>query len=194
MEVTVDIPGDDTRIIEMDGGSYADLVRAVDLRPQEVAVIVDGQPVPEDREIDAEHVTIVRLIAGGSVEIRSARDDEAEDVIAILDGAMLAIDRRDIRRRTGSHDVLVAVEDGEIKGALVLDDEEINAIAVLRAVRDGGIGRSLVREATARRGDLSARFDERVRPFWEAVGFDVQGGRERYVGTYTEGVPDADSA
>jgi sulfur carrier protein len=67
--VTVEVVGEETR--EIDPGTlgtdptYADLVRAVDYSPHEVSVLVDDQPVPEDRRSDADHVRVLRLIKGG---------------------------------------------------------------------------------------------------------------------------------
>lgn len=67
--VTVEVVGEATH--EIDPGTlgpeptYADLVRAVEYSPHEVSVLVDDQPVPEDRAVDADHVRVLRLIKGG---------------------------------------------------------------------------------------------------------------------------------
>ena len=45
--------------------TYADLLDEVGFSPQEVSVLVEGRPVPEDGAVEAEEVTILRLIAGG---------------------------------------------------------------------------------------------------------------------------------
>ncbi|PCR89078.1 ubiquitin-like small modifier protein SAMP2 [Natrinema ejinorense] len=80
MRVTVDIKGEDTYELDLeavaggadrDGGSattptYADLLREVELSPHEVSVLVDGRPVPEDQPVESDHVTVLRLIKGGS--------------------------------------------------------------------------------------------------------------------------------
>lgn len=65
MEVTVDVPGDGTRTVAVAEGTYGDLLKQVGFSPQEASVLVDGSPVPADRPIDTEHVTVLRLIAGG---------------------------------------------------------------------------------------------------------------------------------
>lgn len=77
MRVTVDVKGEGTHefaLEEVPTGSagasngeptYADLLAEVDLSPHEVSVLVDGRPVPEDQPVDAEHVTVLRLIKGG---------------------------------------------------------------------------------------------------------------------------------
>ena len=75
MRVTVDVKGEDTHEFELgaletgaDAGdpTYADLLREVDLSPHEVSVLVDGRPVPEDQPVESDHVTVLRLIKGGS--------------------------------------------------------------------------------------------------------------------------------
>lgn len=72
MRVTVDVKGEDTHEVDLeslpttgDAATYADLLAAVDLSPHEVSVLVDGRPVPEDRSVDAEEITVLRLIKGG---------------------------------------------------------------------------------------------------------------------------------
>ncbi|OLZ42397.1 sulfur transfer protein involved in thiamine biosynthesis [Natrinema saccharevitans] len=82
MYVTVDVKGEDTYEFDLeavagadadaaDGSdtespTYADLLHEVDLSPHEVSVLVDGRPVPEDRPVESEQVTVLRLIKGGS--------------------------------------------------------------------------------------------------------------------------------
>jgi sulfur carrier protein len=66
MDVTVEVVGEGTHELTVDDGStYADLVTAVDLRVDEVSVLVDGRPVPEDQPIETGHVQVLRLIKGG---------------------------------------------------------------------------------------------------------------------------------
>lgn len=66
MQVTVEVVGEETREVEVgDDGTYADLIRAVDLSPHEVSVLVDGAPVPEDQPVEAPRVKVLRLIKGG---------------------------------------------------------------------------------------------------------------------------------
>ncbi len=66
MDVTVEVVGEDTREVVIDDGeTYADLVRAIGRSPQEVTVLVDGSPVPEDQPVTADSVTVLRLIKGG---------------------------------------------------------------------------------------------------------------------------------
>lgn len=65
MWVTVSVAGEEEYELEVDDATYGDLLAAVDLSPQEAAVLVDGRPVPEDRPVDVERVEVLRLIEGG---------------------------------------------------------------------------------------------------------------------------------
>ncbi|SFR33643.1 ubiquitin-like small modifier protein SAMP2 [Halogeometricum limi] len=67
MHVTVEVVGEETHDVSVDDdGTYADLVRAVDLSPHEVSVLVDGSPVPEDQPVEVDRVKVLRLIKGGA--------------------------------------------------------------------------------------------------------------------------------
>lgn len=107
------------------------------------------------------------------MQVREARHDDELAVRNIVDGAALRIGVDDLSGAIAAGNVLVAVESERILGALVLDGTEIASIAVRRGRRDQGIGRSLLRSAQERRDSLSARFEEAVHPFWDAVGFSV---------------------
>jgi sulfur carrier protein len=66
MELTVEVAGEDTEVVELDdGATYAEVVEAVGLHPQEASVLVDGRPVPGDQAVDTDSVTVLRLIKGG---------------------------------------------------------------------------------------------------------------------------------
>jgi len=64
MPVTLRVPGQGEHTFEPAGETYADLLAEVGLSPHEVAVLVDGRPVPEDRPADRD-ATVVRLVQGG---------------------------------------------------------------------------------------------------------------------------------
>jgi GNAT superfamily N-acetyltransferase len=97
----------------------------------------------------------------------------------ILDGASLAVDAAEVRARIEDGTVLVAVADGRVLGACVLDGREIEAIAVRRNRRGQGIGTKLVETATeSTDGDLTAEFYGRVRPFYESLGFAIEPAHE----------------
>ena len=104
--------------------------------------------------------------------VRGATSEELPAVMNVLDGAMLDVEVEFVRNRTPG-EVLVAVEDGRILGALVLDGDEIVAVAVRPGRRGQGIGSALVEAVTEGRGRLVAEFDTRLRPFYEPLGFDV---------------------
>jgi GNAT superfamily N-acetyltransferase len=118
----------------------------------------------------------VELVGGRSREV----DPEGTyadllAVLTVLDSALLQVDLADLRRAVAEEGVLVAVSPaGTVLGALVLDGDEITAIAVRRRRRDQGVGTALVSAAARRRGSLRATFDERVLPFWRSVGFEVE--------------------
>jgi sulfur carrier protein len=68
--VTVEIVGEGTREVDLASlpaaePTYDDLLSVTDYSRHEVTVLVDDQPVPEDQPVDADHVRILRLIAGG---------------------------------------------------------------------------------------------------------------------------------
>jgi len=73
MDVTVEVAGEGTREVTLEAldddrerPTYDDLVRAIDLNPHEVSVLVDGRPVPGDQPVEADAVTVLRLIKGGT--------------------------------------------------------------------------------------------------------------------------------
>ena len=110
-----------------------------------------------------------------SVSVRAATPSEYPTVESILNAAMLAFDPGAVRR--GS--TLVAVEKRRVLGALVLDGNRIEAVAVRPGRRGQGVGSALVRDATSRRPELVARFDADVCPFYESLGFEIDCDGER---------------
>jgi len=66
MELTVELVGEAERTVSVpDDADYAAVVRELGYSTHEVTVLVDGSPVPEDAPVDADHVRVLRLIAGG---------------------------------------------------------------------------------------------------------------------------------
>lgn len=66
--VTVEFVGEETRDVSVgDDATYVDLLAPFDASVQEVSVLVDGRPVPEDAPIEpsVDRVRVIRLIAGG---------------------------------------------------------------------------------------------------------------------------------
>jgi len=110
------------------------------------------------------------------VKLRAANPAELAAVCNVLDGALLAVDTGGLARSIDAGDVLVAADspEGPLLGVLVLEGTEIRAVAVRRRRRGQGIATALVAAAAAERELLVAEFDERVRPFWESVGFCIE--------------------
>lgn len=129
------------------------------------------------------------------MRIRAATPDEHAAVANVLDGAMLDTDPDLLAASIERGETLVAVAsdsdgggDERVLGALVLDGDRIVSVAVRRRRRGQGIGRALVEAALADRDRLVAEFDERVRPFYESLGFEVESieaESDRYRGTGT---------
>ncbi|WP_254425848.1 GNAT family N-acetyltransferase [Haloprofundus sp. MHR1] len=106
--------------------------------------------------------------------IRVADGDELVDVMRVLDGAVLELDAETVEAGLGTDSVLVAERGGHVVGALVRDDDHVEAVAVRRQHRAEGIGGALVRDALSRTGHLTAEFDPRVREFYESLGFEIR--------------------
>lgn len=121
--------------------------------------------------------------------VRTGREGDYSAVMNVLDGAMLDADAGRVRAglegdaagddgddgdaESDDVTVLVAELDGSVAGALVLDGRRVTAVAVRRSRRDRGVGTALVEAAVERRGRVTARFDARVRPFYESLGFET---------------------
>ena len=104
------------------------------------------------------------------MELRRAAADETAAVRGILDAAMLEVGGAALEEET----TLVAAVEGRLLGTLVLDGEEIVAVAVRPGRRGQGVGTALVEAAAARRERLTAGFDPGVRPFYESLGFEIE--------------------
>ena len=114
------------------------------------------------------------------MRVREATTGELADVMNVVDGAVLAVDAATVRDGIDTGATLVAVsDDGErVLGALVLDGDHIEAVAVRRRRRGQGIGTALVEAAIERRDSLTAAFDADVVPFYEQLGFAVEPAEE----------------
>lgn len=107
--------------------------------------------------------------------VREAILDDHEDAMFLLDGAMLDADAEAVRRRIDAGSVLLADADGRVVGVCVLDGREIDQIAVRRERRGRGVGTTLVESAAERvDGAVAAEFGERVRAFYDSLGFEVR--------------------
>lgn len=117
--------------------------------------------------------------------VRPAAADERPAVRGVIDAGLLELDSERLSTALEGDEVLVAVgETGTVLGALVLEGSEIRAVAVRKGRQGQGIGTTLVEEAATRRDTLYADFHERVRPFWESLGFEITtgDGESRYSG------------
>ena len=115
------------------------------------------------------------------VTVGPAREGERATALSIVDMAGLEVDREAVM--DGEREVLVAVTDGRVLGALVLDGACIEAVAVRPGRRGRGIGSALVVAAAARRDRLVAEFDTKLRGFYRNLGFDTERiGESRYRG------------
>jgi len=130
--------------------------------------------------------------------IRPAGPDDLVGVMRLFDGALLETDPDRIRDHlTGRRGRLLVAGGERPVGAIALvadpetaddlpwpDSVYISAIAVRTHRRGGGIGRSLIGAAAewAAPRRLSATFDERVRPFYAACGFEIERLEERLWG------------
>ncbi|MFC7176473.1 GNAT family N-acetyltransferase [Halosegnis marinus] len=117
------------------------------------------------------------------MNVREARPDERLAVRSIFDVAMLQVP--DLL----SMELLVAVEDDRVLGAAAVeadgigDPGEVHAVAVRPRRRGQGIGTALVAAAEERWDPVVAEFDERVRPFYDALDFEVEAtGNGRFRG------------
>ena len=116
------------------------------------------------------------------IVVREGTPDELVAVMRILDAGLLEASAEEVREALDVGDCLVADDSGRVVGALVLDGDYVDSVAVSPSRRGRGIGTTLVRDALARRGRLVADFDERVRPFYESLGFDIDDEDDRLRG------------
>jgi len=65
MHHILDVVGGDVHEFAISGETYADLLDAIGVNPHEVAVLVDGTPVPKDRPVREERARVVRMVKGG---------------------------------------------------------------------------------------------------------------------------------
>ena len=118
-------------------------------------------------------------VDGDVVAVRQAKTDELPAVMNVIDGGLLAVSADAAAAAIDHGDVLVATEDDRVLGAVVIEadgkprEATIAAIAVRPARRGQGIGSALVSAVAARHDRVVAAFDDRVRPFWASLGFEI---------------------
>jgi GNAT superfamily N-acetyltransferase len=123
---------------------------------------------------DTEDIDDTDEAGGTDITVRHGREGDLLAVLRVLEGAMLDVGANQIRERTDVGEVLVAVVDGRVVGALVRDGDHVEAIAVHPDRRDAGVGGALIERALAETSHLTAEFRDEVRPFYEKLGFEIE--------------------
>ena len=124
------------------------------------------------------------------MQIRSATSGDIDDVLQLLDAAALETDRELTRESIANERAVVAVEKGRLLGAAVCVPESsgirIDAIAVRKRRQAQGLGTALVERIVEDHERVVAAFDERVRPFYASLGFEIEPieDEDRYRGRY----------
>jgi GNAT superfamily N-acetyltransferase len=108
------------------------------------------------------------------VVVRDGTPDEFVAVVRILDAGLLEMEASEVRAKLETGDCLVAEASGRVVGALVLDGDYVEAVAVSPSRRGRGVGTELVEAALDRQGRLVVDFDGGVRPFYESLGFAIE--------------------
>lgn len=65
VHVTLEVVGGETHEFDVEAATYAGLLAEIGLSPNEVAVLVDGRPVPEDQPVEPGPVQVLRVVSGG---------------------------------------------------------------------------------------------------------------------------------
>ena len=106
------------------------------------------------------------------MEIRELRQAELPEAIAVLDHALLDVDREAVGAATYPGSRCGAFSNGTICGVMFVKNCHIEAIAVRPPYRNRGIGRQLVKTGTAHCEEVTATFEARSVPFYRALGFE----------------------
>lgn len=103
--------------------------------------------------------------------VRLATSHDREAIVALFDATLLDIDRETVPDRIAREAVWVYEGDVRPWGAIMLDDESIEAIAVRPQYRHRGYGSALIEVAFEDRNRLMATCDPDTRAFYEHNGF-----------------------
>jgi len=106
--------------------------------------------------------------------VRPATEGDAVAVARVVDGALLSLPFERLRAAIDRGDALVAERDGRVVGAVVLDGDHVEAVAVARRRRRSGIGTALIEAAAERAGALTATCRGEVVGFYERLGFAAE--------------------
>ena len=106
-------------------------------------------------------------------DIRPLRPEDSPDAIALLDQALLAFDRDEIRNPDDTTFCFGAFDGEHMRGVVYGKDSHIEAIAVKPRYRRQGIASALIDTIVDHCTEVTAEFGPRNRSFYEACGFEI---------------------
>ena len=65
MKAILSIVGGDSHEFDVSNETYADLLRNINISPNEVVILVDGIPIPHDSPVTATHSKLLTVLSGG---------------------------------------------------------------------------------------------------------------------------------
>ena len=65
LDVTVELKGQACKIRVQEGSSYEELLRELELNPEEVLIFVNGVSVPLDESVRSGTVRVLKIVSGG---------------------------------------------------------------------------------------------------------------------------------
>mgnify|MGYP001385594327 FL=1 len=65
MKAILSIVGGDSHEFDVSNETYVDLLRDINISPNEVVILVDGIPVPHDSPVTATHSKLLTVLSGG---------------------------------------------------------------------------------------------------------------------------------
>ncbi len=65
MKTILSIVGGDSHEFDVSNETYVDLLRDINISPNEVVILVDGIPVPHDSPVTATHSKLLTVLSGG---------------------------------------------------------------------------------------------------------------------------------
>jgi len=65
VKTILSIVGGDSHEFDVSNETYVDLLRDINISPNEVVILVDGIPVPHDSPVTATHSKLLTVLSGG---------------------------------------------------------------------------------------------------------------------------------
>ena len=65
MKTILSIVGGDSHEFDVSNETYVDLLRDINISPNEVVILVDGIPIPHDSPVTATHSKLLTVLSGG---------------------------------------------------------------------------------------------------------------------------------